>query len=418
MTSSANKDSLLDLEIQSCPWAYYRQLHEQHNGFVWDPQLDMYICADYSLMREILRDTTRYSSVNSQNISHMRTPPPAVQAVMARSPRVRNILVSSDPPDHGRVRKLLDDPFRPRAMEALRPQIKEIVNNTISQFAHLRAFDAVADFAVPIPVTVIADILGLERSYADAIKQWSDVSVEPLGLMISDERWLECALIVEDFQKFMQSELEKRAAHPRDDFLSHLATVRDAAGNVLSMPEQLAITQQILVAGNETTTNGIAAGVALLIEQPELFTRLQREPEKAMTFANEVLRLESPVQGLYRITTEDVEIAGHQVPRGSRIMMRFAAANRDACKYNNPDQLDLDRANTGTHVAFGAGIHHCLGANLAREEMTQAFALLTQRVRTLRMAPNSPPLEYHPNLALRGLKQLPVQFESARPSPS
>ena len=99
-------------------------------------------------------------------------------------------------------------------------------------------------------------------------------------------------------------------------------------------------------------------------------------------------------------------------------MMRFAAANRDACKYNNPDQLDLDRANAGTHVAFGADIHHCLGANLAREEMTQAFALLTQRVRTLRMAPNSPPLEYHPNLALRGLKQLPVQFESARPSPS
>jgi cytochrome P450 len=169
----------------------------------------------------------------------------------------------------------------------------------------------------------------------------------------------------------------------------------------------------LLVAGNETTTNGIAAGVQMLIDNPEQQQKLRDEPERILTFVNEVLRLEAPVQGLYRITTADTEISGVAVPKGSRIMIRFAAANRDGAKYDHPDDLDVCRKNAGTHVGFGAGIHHCLGANLAREEMLQAFTLLLERVKNLRYKPGANDFTHHPNIALRGLKALHVEFDPA-----
>ena len=385
-------------------------MHEQ-GGFYFDPALNMYVCANYQIMRDILRDPQTYSSVNSQNISHMRPPPPEVTAIQEASERPLNILVSADPPDHTRIRKLLDEPFRSRQITARRPQIQEIVHNVIDHFINDGQCELVEHFAIPIPVTVIADILGLDRSYADTIKAWSDASVEPLGMMISDERWIECARIIKTFQDFIQDELNARKDHPKDDLLTHLVLARDASGEALTMGEMLAVTQQLLVAGNETTTNGIAAGVQLLVENPDQQAALRADQSRMYTFVNEVLRLESPVQGLFRITTQDVVLNGVDVPKGSRIHMRYAAANRDGHKYACPDDLDIGRDNAGTQVGFGAGIHHCLGANLAREEMYQAFTILLARTKDIRFVPNANDFAHHPNMVLRGLKALHVEFD-------
>ncbi len=407
MTSLIDERSLTELDIQECPWDYYRDMHTR--GFYYDERLGMYVCANYALMREIMRNPKLFSNVNSQNIAHMRKPPPEVEALQRASERPVNILVSSDPPEHGRVRSLLDPPFRAREITKLRPQIREIVTRAIDGFIDKGSCEIVSEYAIPIPVTVIADILGLDRSYAGDIKAWSDASVEPLGMMISDERWIECAREIKRFQDFITAELEARRQDPREDLLTHLVEARDEDGNPLTLGEMLGVTSQLLVAGNETTTNGIAAGVQLLIDNPDQQRQLREDPEHMLTFANEVLRLESPVQGLFRIVLEDTEIDGHDVPKGARIMLRYAAANRDPAKYDNPDDLDVCRKNAGTHVGFGAGIHHCLGANLAREEMLQAFTLLLERVEDIARADDST-LEHHPSMILRGLKALPVTF--------
>ena len=411
MHTLINEKSLTDDDVQECPWAYYQAMHAQ-GGFYFDERIDMFICANYATMREILRNPRRFSSVNSQNVRHMRTPPPQVQEIEANSVRAVNVLVSSDPPDHARVRNLLDDPFRPRAIEKLRPRIQAIVHQCIDSFVQAGQFEVVEQFAIPIPVTVIAEMLGLDPSYAKDVKAWSDASVEPLGMMISDERWIECAQIMAQFQQFITEQLDLRKQDPRDDLLTHLVQARDTDNQPLTLGEMLSVTAQILVAGNETTTNGIAAGIELLIENPEQQHALRRDPSRMYTFVNEVLRLESPVQGLFRIATEDTEVQGVTVPKGARIMIRFAAANRDGAKYADPDALDISRSNAGTQVGFGAGIHHCLGANLAREEMFQAFTILLERLTDLDHASNQT-RTHNPSMVLRGLTRLPVKFTAA-----
>jgi cytochrome P450 len=178
----------------------------------------------------------------------------------------------------------------------------------------------------------------------------------------------------------------------------------------------LSLTSQLLVAGNETTTNAIAAGMQWLIEKPELFDMLREAPERAGQFSDEVLRLESPVQGLFRIVARETRIGGVTLPAGARVMLRFAAANRDPKRFPCPAELDRGRDNAGTHLAFGAGVHHCLGANLAREEMVQTFAILPQRLSRPRFPAGRNDFLHHPSMVLRGLKHLHIEFDPRTPS--
>ena len=403
--------ALARADIQENPAPFYRELRQEPVRF--DATLGFWICSTYREMREILRNTDVFSSIDSQAIDSLRPPPAEAVAIRRQMYPQVNTLVTNDPPAHTRIRKMVDEPFRPRSIEGLRQSIEDIVNGCIDRFIDAGRCEVVHDYAIPIPIQVIADMLGLDRALAPKIKEWSDASVEPLGMMISDERLVACARTMKEFQDFIVAELESRQRAPRDDLLTHLTTARDETGQGFSIPEMLSLTQQFLVAGNETTTNGIAAGIQMLIGNPQQQALLRAHPERCMTFANEVLRLESPVQGLFRIVRTPTEIGGVALPAGARIMLRFAAANRDPGKYECPDELDVTRHNAGTHVGFGAGIHHCIGANLAREEMTQAFRLLLARVENLAFLPGANDFTHHPSMILRGLKQLHVSFDAA-----
>jgi cytochrome P450 len=403
--------SLKDPDVLEDPVAYHRALLEQPLYF--DLRLGFYICSSYPLMRDILRDTEVFSSVGSQSTDSLRPPPPEVVELRRSGYPAVDTLVTNDPPAHSRFRKMVDEPFRPRSIEKLTGAIRHIVGETIDAFIDRGEFEAVAELAIPIPIQVIADLLGLDRTLAPKIKAWSDASVEPLGMMVSDERLVECARLIAEFQDCIAAELKARQSAPRDDLLSHLVAARDDAGQGFSMAEMLSLTQQFLVAGNETTTNGIAAGVRLLIDHPQQLAALQESGDvnRIRTFANEVLRLESPVQGLFRVVRRDAEIAGVRLPAGARVMLRFAAANRDPAKYARPDALDVTRHNAGTHLAFGAGIHHCIGANLAREEMVLTFQALIERTANLAYQPERNDFRHHPSMILRGLKHLYVRFD-------
>ncbi|MBX3707836.1 MAG: cytochrome P450 [Pseudomonadales bacterium] len=412
MAALLDETCLADPEVLERPADYYHALHERPIHF--DKRLGFYICSTYGLMREILRNTEVFSSVDSQTVDTLRPPPAEALAIRRASQPAVATLVNNDPPSHTRFRSLVDDPFRPRSIERLIGQIRSVVDATLDAFIDRGECEVVADLAIPVPIRVIADMLGIPRELAPQIKAWSDASVEPLGMLADDARLIECARLLKEFQDFMVAELEARRARPRDDLLTHLVEARDADGAGFTMPEMLSLTQQFLVAGNETTTNAIAAGVQLLIENPDLQARLAagREPNRLRVFANEVLRLESPVQGLFRIVTRDVELEGVRLPAGARVMVRFAAANRDPTKYHDPDSVDLDRHNAGTHLAFGAGIHHCIGANLAREELVWTFDALLGRARNFAFAEDRNDFRHHPSLILRGLKRLYVTFET------
>ena len=402
---------LRDPDVLENPDAYHRALHADPIHF--DPRLGFYICSTYDLMREILRNAEVFSSRDSQRADALR-PPPAEVLALRRSgyPQV-DTLVTNDPPAHTRIREMVDEPFRPRSIMALTGAIRTIVAETIDAFLTQGRCEVVSQLAIPIPVKVIADMLGLDRSLAGKVKEWSDASVEPLGMMVSDERLLECARLIGEFQHFIAAELEARRREPREDLLTRLVTARDPEGNGFSMAEMISLTQQFLVAGNETTTNAIAAGVRRLVDDREQAERLAENPDEAKlrTFANEVLRLDAPVQGLFRVVRREVTIGGVTLPAGSRIMLRFAAANRDPSKFTEPDRLDVTRRNAGTHLAFGAGIHHCIGANLAREELVQTFDILLARVRNFAYQPGMNDFSHHPSMILRGLKRLHIRFD-------
>ncbi len=408
--SLLQEKSLADADVQQCPDAYHQALRERSVHF--DERLGIFVCGRYALMRQVLRDTETFSSIDSQTVDGMRPPPPEAVEIRKTCHPTVNTLVTNDPPSHTRIRKMVDAPFRARSLDKLNSRIEEIAHGAIDEFIGEGATEMVSRFAVPIPVRVIADMLGLDPALAPKIKAWSDASVEPLGMMVDDQRLIECAKLIKAFQDFIVEALEARRRQPQDDLLTHLVQARDAEGQGFSMAEMLSLTQQFLVAGNETTTNGIAAGVRLLAEQPALLRAIKRQPDRALGFVNEVLRLESPVQGLFRVVRKDTEFGGVHLPKGARIMLRFAAANRDGRKYASPEQIDLHRANAGTHVAFGAGIHHCIGAGLARLEMRQAFTALAQRLRHLALAPDND-FTHHPSMILRGLKALRVTFEPA-----
>ncbi len=408
--SLLQEKSLADADVQQCPDAYHQALRERSVHF--DERLGIFVCGRYALMRQVLRDTETFSSIDSQTVDGMRPPPPEAVEIRKTCHPTVNTLVTNDPPSHTRIRKMVDAPFRARSLDKLNSRIEEIAHGAIDEFIGEGATEMVSRFAVPIPVRVIADMLGLDPALAPKIKAWSDASVEPLGMMVDDQRLIECAKLIKAFQDFIVEALEARRRQPQDDLLTHLVQARDAEGQGFSMAEMLSLTQQFLVAGNETTTNGIAAGVRLLAERPALLRAIKRQPDRALGFVNEVLRLESPVQGLFRVVRKDTEFGGVHLPKGARIMLRFAAANRDGRKYASPEQIDLHRANAGTHVAFGAGIHHCIGAGLARLEMRQAFTALAQRLRHVALAPDND-FTHHPSMILRGLKALRVTFEPA-----
>jgi len=410
-TTLLQEQSLADPDVQERPIPYYHALHERPIYF--DKRLGFYICSKYRPMREILRNTEVFSSVDSQTVDGLRPPPPEVLKLRKSMHPAVNTLVTNDPPSHTRIRAMVNEPFRPRSIEHLRGQIRDIVNETIDAFIDDGKCEAVSQLAIPIPIKVIADMLGIPRSMAPSIKAWSDASVEPLGMMVSDERLIECVGLIKEFQDYITAELEARKSDPREDLLTHLVEARDEDGAAFTMAEMLSLTQQFLVAGNETTTNGIAAGMQLLIDNPDQQTILRGEHDENRTrvFANEVLRLESPAAGLFRVVKQDTELEGVKIPAGARIMLRFAAANRDPDKYDHPDALDVMRHNAGTHLGFGAGIHHCIGANLAREELVHTFDILLARAENFAYQEELNDFTHHPSLILRGLKHLYVTFD-------
>jgi cytochrome P450 len=272
--------------------------------------------------------------------------------------------------------------------------------------------DFVTDFAIPLPVAVITSEIGMDATTDLAtVKRWSDAFADRLGQMIDKPREMECAREVVEFQRHSKLLIDARRGNPTDDLLSDLVNAKVEGEESLNDAEIMSILQQLMVAGNETTTSTLAGGLLLLMQNPEKRAAVDADRALIPNMVEEMLRLESPTSGLWRVVKRDSEIAGVAVKAGTMLHVRYAAANRDPAKYEAPDAFEPGRKNARTHLAFGKGIHMCVGNMLSRKELAVAFQEILDRMDMIALQPGAQ-LVWPPNMLLRGLSTLPISFRA------
>ena len=408
------KVNMVSPEVLECPYPYYERVREE--APVHQTPLGFWAVSRYEDVLSVVRNPEMFSSLAQSN-SFVTPPPPEVIEIAKQGyPRV-NTLLSNDPPSHTQFRNLVNKAFLPKRVAQLEDSIRKIANDLIDAFISDGKVDLVEQFAVGVPLTVIADALGVDRADMPKFKKWSDDSVAPLSGMLTPERQIECAHSRIEFQKYMVDRVREREENLRDDLLSDLVQARfdsgERAGEGMTMAEMLDVIAQLLVAGNETTTKLIAAATLMLVENPEQMAKVRADHSLIPNLVEEALRMEAPVQMLPRFTKDDVEVGGVVIPKGSVVMAMYGCANRDGGKYPNPDMFDIERDNARTQLAFGQGPHFCVGAALARSEARIAFELLLSRLNNIALANVDTPTHRELSMTLRGLTNLHLTFTPA-----
>ena len=388
------------------PYPFYRQLQER-DPFHHSISQGGWVLSRYHSIEAVLKDR-RFSS----DIRHWRNWP-SVRKIMHRvEPKETNLsytpsMLELDPPDHTRMRKLVSKAFTPRALEALRPRIEQIVADIVETAKHNDGMNVIEDLAYPLPVMVIAEMLGVPHEDRDQFRHWSDEAIRDID-----------AASLDDFRRARQAQgqlreyfagiVEQCRNSPRDDIISALIQAEEE-GDKLTTDELYATCVLILVAGHETTTNLIGNGLLALLQHPDQLHRLQEEPELMSQAVEELLRYNSPVQNTVRFATEECEFEGYKIKKGDQMVLLLGAGNRDPEVFARPDQLDITRPDIRP-LSFGYGIHFCLGAALARMEASAAFSALLAQCPELQLGTEA--LQWRNSATFRGLVALPVIFST------
>ena len=388
------------------PYPLYKQLRDT------DPvhraeMMDAVVLTRYEDVVAVLKDNERFSADRRQ--SRNRLVQAAMQGVAdERGPLGRaNTMLGSDPPEHTRLRGLVSKAFTPRVVAGMRTHIQEIVDELIDAVENNGRMDMIWDLAYPLPVIVIAEMLGVPPDQRDTFKRWSDAIVATLGgPMVSPETAGRGREAAEEMAAYFHDVIAERRRAPQEDLISLLLGAEER-GDVLSEEELLATCVLLLAAGNETTTNLIGNGTLALLRNSAQYELLQRDPSLVESAVEEMLRYDGPVQGTARVAKTDLEIDGHAVKEGDLCMCLLGAANHDPAVFDRPDELDITRTEN-RHIAFGFGIHFCLGAPLARAEAQIAFSTLLRRLPPLRLETEA--VEWGGTFILRGLKKLHVAW--------
>ncbi len=377
--------SFADPVVQQCPFAAYDALRGQQPVYL-DPLTGNYVLTRYADVRKALLNHKALRNRTGLNTTRESSVEEGVARLYSEKGWLpMDTLVSNDLPEHRTFRVLVDKVFTTARVQSLEPRISQIIEALIDDMIGLDEVDFLDAFAIRLPMYVIAEQLGIEKNDMDDFKLWSDVSVESVSPLITPAREIEIANHLIDMQNYLARVIERVRAAPEDTLLSHLANT-ETDGRLLDMRGLLGVLHQILIAGNETTTTTLASGMKLLIDQPELADMLFAEPDRVPQFVEEVLRTMAPVQTLFRKAAQSLEIGGVAIPQGAIVEVRYGAANRDPEQFSCPADIDLDRDKANSHLAFGAGIHLCIGNQLARGELRLAFAALTRRLKNFRLS--------------------------------
>jgi pimeloyl-[acyl-carrier protein] synthase len=389
----------MDPEFLADPYPTYHRLRAEDP--VHHSPLGFWVLTRYEDVSAVLRDPR-----------FIKEPLAALVAARfgAEVPRgVGLSMLDRDPPDHTRLRGLVSKAFTPRVVEGLRPRIQQIVDGLIARAQAVGSMDVIEEFAYPIPVNVICEMMGVPVKDHERFKGWSlDIArgLDSIWLPPDSDIPRRSAASRHAISGYFRELIAERRATPRGDLLSALIAAEEA-GDKLSEEELLATCILILIAGHETTVNLIGNGVLALLRHPDELHRLRQTPALIASAVEELLRYDGPVQRTARVASDDATIGGRTIRKGDMVMPFIGAADRDPAQFPDPDRLDLARGDN-RHIAFGWGIHFCLGAPLARVEGQIAIDTLVRRLPRLELATESP--EYRQSLTLRGLKTLPVKL--------
>jgi cytochrome P450 len=403
-----------DPAVLESPWEYCRKLRAEAPVFR-DPFLGIFHVASYDLVLAAVRDVETFSNRFAPAMGAAGRAAlagdPELEALAAKSHPPVDTLLTADPPEHRRFRGLVNKAFTPRRVDGLEAGIDRLANELVEAFVADGRFEVLSQLSVPLPLSVIADQLGVPRADLPLLKRWTDGFTAQLSGMAFGEDAKEALRRILEFQRYFAARIEEARRAPREDVLSDLVRARLEGERALDVPEMLSILQQLLVAGNETTAAAIAEGLWLLVRHPEQLALVREDPALVPNLVEEVLRLASPTACMWRRVKRDTELGGVAIPAGSMLLLRYASANRDEARFPDADRFDVRRANAGDHLAFGHGIHFCLGAMLARKEMAVAFRTLLRRLEAFRLAPGHPEPRHKPSILLRGLAELHLAFE-------
>ena len=422
MADSAPIFDPFDPETVQCPYPSYAAMRSEApvlrlpaEALGRDGEF-IYCVSTHELVSEVLTDWRTFSSkFGSARASIPEDLRQTIADIQAEGwPNVPTML-TADPPEHNRYRRLVGKAFTVRRVQSYRDAIRDICDELVAGFGDGGRLEFVAEFAVPVPVRAVAHALGVPQERQSDFKEWADQSVAPIGRDLTAEQWADSYRAVVDQQRYFAGELEARRAAPRDDLLTDLlnavlAPEDGVEGEALDMAEMLSIIRQLAVAGSETTTSLLTDLMVLLADAPDTWASLRGDHSAIAAVVEEGLRWSTPNQGLYRITTRDTELAGVAIPEGSTVWVMFGSANRDGAVFADPDDFCPGRDSVDRHVAFGKGVHYCLGASLARLEAQVALETLSERVSTFSIVDRDS-LQYGPSYVLRGLERLDLDVE-------
>ena len=409
---------LFDPQVQQCPWDAYATLRDEAPAYRIEGT-DMYVVTRYKDVRRVLMDPAAFPSSSAD------TPFRASAGNVERGQKVAErfaekgwvpapTLNGRDDPEHKQMRAMFNEAFKPSRIKQIDHQVEALAYELIDGFLEDGRCEWVSAFCVPLPLYIIGEQMGARQEDIWRIKGWTEAFFHRISLMLPEDRHMEMVDREIEAQHYFQPIFDRLRANPDDSLISVLVnTVIEDWGRTLTDNELHAeMMADTFVGGSETTTNALAAGMKLLIENKDVWHRLKGDPDRYMkTFVEEVVRLESPVQSLMRFVAEDVELGGVTIPAGAMLNIRFAAANRDERQFECPAKLDLERPKPGSHMGFGSGVHHCLGAPLARRELVWGFTAVVERFEDMRFAEGKNDFAYHPHFLLRSLKELHIEFE-------
>ena len=390
------------------PYPFYARA-QRDGPITYSPLLDVWLVSRHADITAIMDDPARFSSAESLR-SRVRLAPEALAVLMSGYPE-RSILVNDDPPAHTRIRALCHQAFTPQRVQRLEPRIRARASELIESFNADGEADMIGGFARPLLASVLCDLIGVPVADTAKVTNWADDWRLLFSAQLSVERQIACALSVLALQRFLASLVAKRRAQGQDDLLTDLVNARVGSDFPLDTVELLSLLPGMFFIGHEATASLIGSALLLLASADEWQTA-QGSPILLDQVIEETLRLESPMQSVVRITTEPVTFNGAVLPRGARLHLLLGAANHDHHVFTSPHTFAPGREDASDHLAFGHGIHLCIGAPLGRLVARVALEVLAERLPDLRLQPSYAP-EWVPSSHFRSLRRLPLEWHRA-----
>lgn len=415
--ASLDDMSLTDPIIQAHPGEFYERMRGD-DPVHYDEKLGMWLVSRYEDIVTLLRDPETFSDKMGYEAQYASGYFEEFKEILEKEgggffPDA----IKSDPPYHTRIRKLLDKAFTAHRVKSLEPGITRIIADLVEEIADKadkgEVVDGVREFAIPLTIAVICEQLGIEQYNREKISRWSAAVTAQIGRMQDREQMRENAREICDLQNFIIAQMKDREENPREDMISDLVHADLEDGEKLTFEEAVSLVRALIIAGNDTTATAIGNLLFILATQPDLTEELHEnvDDNRYMNrFVEELLRYAPPVRGLAKMTTCETELGGQKLPAGAHILVLYESGNDDPDVFPEPRDFDMERRNIGRHVAFGVGIHRCIGAALARMEINVAARELIKRVTDIKLAVPREEIPYQPTVATHTIAKLPLTF--------